>query len=189
MILPEPVCCQWKHTCSAAFTRFRVIWTWWVRSYSTCLALDELLFLLVQKHKSQDVPSVTNSVRNTCSAPQGRDLQKPKNHRTEPKCHMLSVYFRFSLVFEIAVMTSHDTLSTMCHAASGWHARRQDRHYHSWPQPHTTTFFNAQYSLLWFWPLWYHRRACSSFEKVGPWHQQVPSRVGVSDHPTSSRAS
>ena len=26
-------------------------------------------------------------------------------------------------------------------------------------------------------------------EKVGPWHQQVPSRVRVTDHPTSSRVS
>ncbi len=34
------------------------------------------------------------------------------------------------------------------------HTWRQDRHYHSWPHPHTSTFFRTQYSLTWFWPWW-----------------------------------
>ncbi len=53
-------------------------------------------------------------------------------------------------------------VTTTCQrAAAGRHVRRQDRQYHSWPDPHT-------------------------FEKVGPCHQQVLSRARVTDHDSLS---
>ena len=58
----------------------------------------------------------------------------------------------------------------------------QDHHYQSIPQQHTSTCFETQYSLSWFWPLWYLRFPCVSTEKVVPYHHQVlsDSRMDVS---------
>ena len=85
--------------------------------------------------------------------------------------------------------TRHIDVTSCQGATTGRHSRRQDHYYHTWPQPHTSTFFGTKYSLSWFWPLWYHRCVCASIEKVGPCLQQVQSRSGVADHPTASRAS
>ncbi len=82
----------------------------------------------------------------------------------------------------------HIVATTCQGATAGRHTRRQDRQYHSWPHPHTVTFFRTQYSLSSFWPLCY-RSDCGCIEKVVPWHQQVLSRVRVTDHTPASRVS
>ncbi len=59
------------------------------------------------------------------------------------------------------------------------HARRQEGLNHPIIPPHiilTSTCFGTQYSLSYFWPLWYHSRVCDSTETVEHYHQQAPSQ-------------